>query len=284
MKCFYHSADLDGHCSGVLVKMKYPDCELIGINYGDDFPWDSIETGELIYMVDFSLQPYSEMNKLNVVADTLIWIDHHKSAIEEENEWVKAGNTRIMGIRNMDKFAGCELTWKYFYPNSLIPTFVALLGRYDIWDHSDPRTLSFQYGMRQFDTIPENNIKFWKELFDVERVNQITEQGGIILKHNMVENEKYIKACGFKVELDGLKCIAANKMLTNSMLFTSAWDPEKYHAMLTFGYRKGKWTVSLYSDRDDVDVSAIAKNRGGGGHKGAAGFQIKNIEEILKIN
>ena len=61
------------------------------------------------------------------------------------------------------------------------------------------------------------------------------------------------------------------------MLFSSIWNPEKYDAMLTFGYRKGQWTVSLYSDRDDVDVSVIAKNRGGGGHKGASGFQCKEL-------
>ena len=46
MKCFYHSADLDGHCSGAIVKMVYPECELIGINYGDKFP-DSQNIGEI---------------------------------------------------------------------------------------------------------------------------------------------------------------------------------------------------------------------------------------------
>ena len=38
MKCFYHSADLDGQCSGAIVKLARPDCELVGIDYGDPFP------------------------------------------------------------------------------------------------------------------------------------------------------------------------------------------------------------------------------------------------------
>jgi hypothetical protein len=130
--------------------------------------------------------------------------------------------------------------------------------------------------MRQYDTNPENQ-EFWEELFDIERVQQITEEGGLILKYQQTENEKYIKASSFETELDGLKCIAVNKMLTNSMLFTSIWDPEKYDAMLAFGWRNGQWTVSLYSDKPDIDVSGIAKNRGGGGHKGASGFQCKEL-------
>lgn len=42
MKCFYHSSDLDGHCSGVIIKQKYPKCEMIGINYGQDFPYNTV--------------------------------------------------------------------------------------------------------------------------------------------------------------------------------------------------------------------------------------------------
>ena len=65
MKAFYHSADLDGHCSGAIVKYAHPECELIGINYGDKFPWESIGQDETVYMVDFSLQPFSDMIRLN---------------------------------------------------------------------------------------------------------------------------------------------------------------------------------------------------------------------------
>lgn len=37
MYCFYHSKDLDGKCSGAIVKYKFPDCNMIGIDYGDKF-------------------------------------------------------------------------------------------------------------------------------------------------------------------------------------------------------------------------------------------------------
>jgi len=65
MKCFYHSADLDGHCSGAIVKLRHPNCEMWPIDYGDEFPWDKIRWNETIYMVDFSLEPFEDMITLH---------------------------------------------------------------------------------------------------------------------------------------------------------------------------------------------------------------------------
>ena len=65
--------------------------------------------------------------------------------------------------------------------------------------------------------------------------------------------------------------------MTNSQMFDSIWNPDKHDAMCTFCWKKDKWTVSLYSTKDNVDVSEICKARGGGGHKGAAGFQCSEL-------
>uniref|UniRef100_A0A6M3J4F5 DHH family protein n=1 Tax=viral metagenome TaxID=1070528 RepID=A0A6M3J4F5_9ZZZZ len=281
MKAFYHSADLDGHCSGALVKLNYEKCEMIGINYGDPFPWESLVYSEEIYMVDFCLQPFSEMIELSSVSD-LVWIDHHKTAIENYEKYINEDRRPIRGLRR-DGIGACQLVWEYLTKNSLVgrepkvPTFVKLLAEYDVWNHSDPRALPFQYGMRhQKDTSPEK-IELWSSLFDTERVQQITEVGGIILEYQDSQNAKYVKSCAFETELDGLKLIAINLMLTNSKIFDSVWNQEKYDGMLTFGWRKGRWTVSLYTDKPGVDMSVIAKNRGGGGHVGAAGFQCDEL-------
>ena len=276
MKCFYHSADLDGHCSGAIVKYKFPKCEMFGINYGDEFPWETINQDETIFMVDFGLQPFfPHMVDLHLKCN-LIWIDHHKSAIQEyEVARVNDLELAIPGALCFDNScAGCELTWTHLF-DSEVPRAVRLLSQYDVWNHSDADTLPFQFGLRQYETHPNEQI-FWRQLFGVDGINpldQIIGEGTIILNYQASENKKYCSECAFETELDGLKCIAVNKMLTNSQVFDSVWDNEKYHVMLTFGFRKGKWTVSLYSDREDVDVSIIAKERGGGGHKGAAGFQ-----------
>lgn len=276
MKCFYHNADLDGWCSGAIVKYFNPECELIGIDYGDKFPWNELYYGETIFMVDFSLQPYSLMQELDSeIGLTLMWIDHHKSAIEEYNK-----NPLRLAITTLAEGTGaCQLVWESLTDEKL-PEGVRLLAEYDVWNHSDPRTLPYQWGMKLRAQKPDNQ-SFWRKIFK-KFPTSILREGQTVFDFISQDNEKYVKACEFDTDLDGLHCVAVNKQFTSSQVFDTVWDPEKYHAMLTFGWRKGQWAVSLYSTREDVDVSVVAKNRGGGGHKGAAGFQCNTLPFELR--
>jgi len=158
MICIYHSRDLDGWMSAAIVKLKYPDIKLIGWDYGDSIP--EISKGERIIMVDISF-PLTQMDLLagNVhsIQKDFIWIDHHISAIKECS--IKIKDNFIAGyggIRDI-KFAACELTWKYFFPNKPIPELVRLLGRYDCFGHKgtdeEQKVIEFQYGARQ--SIPD---------------------------------------------------------------------------------------------------------------------------------
>jgi phosphoesterase RecJ-like protein len=52
-------------------------------------------------------------------------------------------------------------------------------------------------------------------------------------------------------------------------------------AMLTREVNPGDWRVSLRTSREDVDVSAIAREEGGGGHRAAAGFSTARSPEDL---
>ncbi len=277
MKCFYHKTDLDGQCSGAIVKLEHPECEMFGINYGDEFPWDKIRPDETVYMVDFSLQPFDQMVKLNTWVN-LIWIDHHKTAIEE---WEKHGQPEIGGIR-VEGMAGCELTWRYLHSKDM-PYAVHLLGRHDVWDHHNPNVLPFQYALRLYDWNPDDpiNIARWRGLlFGEQREGSVLEYlhiGKIVLAYQKQQYRTYANACSFETEIDGLKVIAANAQLANSQLFDSVWDDTRHDAMLTFGWRKGRWSVSLYTSKPGIDVGTIAKARGGGGHAGAAGFQCNEL-------
>lgn len=276
MKCFYHSADLDGHCSGAIVGFKYPDCELIGINYGDSFPWDSINDGENVFMVDFSLQPFDDMERLNKISK-LSWIDHHETAINEAHK--RGFIASVMQILEVGK-AACELCWDTLFPG-IQNKAVHLLGRYDVWDLI-PGTLELQNGLKMHNTKP-TNTDLWLRLLsnDEKFIQESLEIGSVLLRKKKMDDEAYAKACSFETSIDGLKCIAINRGLTNSQLFESVYDPKKHDAMLAFVFRKGKWTISLYTDHDHINVSIICKRRGGGGHKGAAGFQCDNLPFVL---
>ena len=81
MKCIYHQSDIDGILSAAIVFKKYPHCECIPHGYGREFPMDKINYNEQIFLVDLSLPPY-QMKELDR-RSKLVWIDHHRKAIED---------------------------------------------------------------------------------------------------------------------------------------------------------------------------------------------------------
>ncbi len=281
MKCFYHNADFDGQCSGAIVKYRYPNCEMYGIDYTDKFPFELIDDqNETVFMVDFSIQPFREMIKLNNLCE-LIWIDHHKTAIDN----ARINNFETNGLLNIEK-AACELTWDYLFPFEEIPIAVEMLGRYDIWKYKEhPGSLEFQYGMRIFeDTSPKNQI-FWTGLFfDSIFINKIVQNGKMILKYQQAVNKKIMDSYSYSVFFEGLKCQCINSNIFNSSIFDSVWDNELYDAMIVYCYMGDKYKVSMYTDKPGIDVSDICKKYGGGGHVQAAGFPIAKLPKDLLQN
>jgi len=276
MKCFYHSSDLDGHCSGAIVKQEYADCEMIGIDYGNKFPWDSIEIRETVFMVDFSL-PIEEMASLNQKCD-LFWIDHHKSIIDDYDKTV----LNIKGLRRIG-IGACALVWEYLYPKRDIPYPVALLAEYDVWIHSNPDTIPFQYGLRIENTLPDSKI--WNvilaEEYRLASMDKTIKDGKAIVRYNDQSDERYAKGTYFVTLFEGYSCIAINKALTNSLLFESIKFDKDIMIAFHWNGKNSCWVVTLYSDKEEIDVSIIAKKYGRGGHKGAAGFSCDYLPFLL---
>jgi oligoribonuclease NrnB/cAMP/cGMP phosphodiesterase (DHH superfamily) len=277
MKCFYHD-DMDGKCAGAIVHKFYKvdrdytkemgeECEFLRINYKDEFPFDDIKPGETIVIVDFSLQKEGEFQKLLAITENVIWIDHHKTAIE------KHGDLNVRGIRR-DGTAGCELTWEFFYPNIAVPPVVKLLGDYDVWAFKyGEDTNKLQTGIRLYKTSPTSEE--WLRWLDPKYYPaKELEKGQISLKYRDNYYAELVKSWSFFTEFEGHKVIACNAGSVSSQLFDSV--SEDYDIMMPFVFDGKQWTVSLYTKKD-IDVSEIAKKYGGGGHKKAAGFQCKEL-------
>lgn len=283
MICIYHSRDLDGYTSGAIVKRKYPDCKLIGYDYGQPIPWDEIPVGEKVIMIDVSL-PMPEMRSLAEKCQfNLTWIDHHISAINDYKNYIGNGESFLYPVLE-DGIAACEGGWKYLFPKEDMPLAVRLLGEYDTWRNGDKERweneiLPFQFGMRRICKSPET--------FPIELLNsyakldvyEIIRSGQSILDYQRQQNER---ACKFAFEYDfeGYKAICLNGGGFNSEAFKSAYDESKHDLMMPFQFNGKFWTVSLYTTKD-IDCSVIAKSKGGGGHKKAAGFQVNDIREVF---
>ncbi len=300
MICIYHSRDLDGAASGAIVKRKYPDAKLIGYDYGQPVPYDQIPAGEEVIMIDVSL-PMDEIMKLSYHCDgNLIWIDHHKSAIDAFLSYPIHTPTRINSIGTeqivvykdksitavlKDGIAACEIAWQYFFYGIEMPEAIKLLGEYDTWRNTDKdrwenEILPFQFGMRMFCSSPET---FPATTFvDNEKVERTIQEGKTVLKYQAQINERQCKNTLFEFDLDGLRAIGMNNGGFNSDVFKSVYNEDKHDIMVMFQLQKNKmWQISFYSTKKDIDCSVIATKYKGGGHKGAAGTTVKQLPKFI---
>ena len=285
--CIYHNADFDGVASAAIIynhicKTMRSSLELFGMNYGDEFPfWDKIDKDDVVYMVDFSL-PFNDMILLNDIT-TLIWIDHHATAIND----IKDSDIYFEGVQKSG-IGACRLVWDYIHSfkrseppfDKLVPPYaIELLSEYDVWIKDNPDTVPFQYGLKIVDNIMNPTIPVWTHLLKADKddyyIKKIIESGESVVKYIDVYSESYCDIAAYPMEWEGHKviCINCSTHGTGSNLFKSVWDEKKYDFMIGYVLSKnGSWNVGLYSDKEGIHVGNIAKKYGGGGHPGAAGF------------
>jgi hypothetical protein len=289
MICIYHNRDLDGFCSGAIVKRRYPDAVMIGFDYGQSLP--ELPEGEAIVMIDVSL-PMPEMYRLAARSGwNMVWIDHHKSAIEQYKQFLlpppnplKEGETEqpcepfLTAVLD-ERHAACEIAWKHLFPGERVPDVVELLGKYDTWTDFgtgewNDLIYPFQFGMRircnSVETFPTN---MFMPFGPHGLIAGIASEGRLVLKYQAQYSELICRASAFEMDFEGYRCICLNACGLNSETFKSVYDEGKHDIMLLFYSNGKKKTVSLYTKKN-IDVSAIAKKYGGGGHKQAAGFTI----------
>lgn len=276
MKIFHHN-DADGRCSAALIYMYsfYRDpglVECIEMDYATEFPIDKIEKDEIVYIVDYSIDP-SMMEKLIVITHNIVWIDHHKSAIEKYETWPNI-MPAIGGLRIKEGASACKLVWQYLCPGKLVPLMVRIIDDWDIWKHEYPFTKPFitAFNARGPYTHPKNH-SFWSRINDENYIEKMVQDGIKMIEFRDGWAEEVIKHVGFKCTVGGLRVFAVNIPHANSEYFKSL-DKAEYDAFMPFYYDPNKmlWTYSMYSVSEGTDVGAICAKYGGGGHKNAAGF------------
>lgn len=289
----YHKADFDGIFCREIAKHFIPDAVLIGWDYGDPVPTpDVVSASDDLYMLDISVEGLMGHPRL-------VWIDHHKSAMDKFPPQIKG--YRIDGV------AACRLAWQWFstekygsfnasgaawwvklpYEEEYIqrtvsePKAVRLAGEYDIWDKRDPEADLFQHGLRSEDLKEDAWIYLLDEDQSDRECNRLLGQGKVLQYARTKENESIITRLGFTVNFEGLIMLACNHAMFNSHLFTAGVKPE-HEALLGFKFDGQQWSVSLYHapGKEHHDLSDIAKRYGGGGHRGACGFRTKSLPFI----
>jgi len=283
-RIIYHSKDFDGKASACLCIHGITPREYLlhPYDYGDVIPnyvqWSPEDS---VYMLDVSF-PKTLMEILRDRFRKFIWVDHHKSSIEE------CDCLEIAGLRRIGVGA-CALVWEYFFGvYDRIPLGLELLSKYDVWDKTDGNwetyTLPYQYGLRVSGVGPDpstpEGIDFCRPigggLFNprnVERMIVLGETAIAALRdHFSYEARHY----GYVRDFHGYRAFCINAPNISSMRLDGHFNPEIHDLMLIWCLAPVgavvKIKVSLYSTKPGVDVSVLAQKYSGGGHFGAAGF------------
>lgn len=230
----------------------------------------------------------------------LVWIDHHKSAIESHPK-------DIPGYR-IDGVAACRLAWQWFTSNDKYdeacqtgvypvrdrrlpakegylqrqvnePMAVRLAGEYDIWDHRGDGDVEFQFGLDSQTSVPWASILRVNSDAD-ELTKAIVTSGTMAMQCYKKRDSEIMLSRSFTTEFEGLNFLCLNTARCNSNSFLARDNPNTGHDALLAFYWTGKaWSVSLYhaNHRKDIDLSLIAVKHGGGGHKGACGFRAEKL-------
>lgn len=234
--------------------------ELLPASYGMPAP-DC--TGRTVFVVDFSFAP-DVMQAMAEQADRLIWLDHHKTAIDAVED-VEAFCEAVLSLDD----SGVRLAWNWTHPNGeRAPWLVDYIEDRDLWRKALPDSDAVQMWIRSHDMNPVE----WRYMLTT-RLAYAKADGAAMLvyHHRLVENAA---RQAVPVELGGVRMplVSCSYDLGSDVcdhLINAAGVPVAAYFLLN---RDGRWQYGFRS-RSDFDVSALAKQFGGGGHAQAAGCQ-----------
>jgi oligoribonuclease NrnB/cAMP/cGMP phosphodiesterase (DHH superfamily) len=267
--CLYHN-DTDGRCSAAIVRRALgTDVLLRAMDYQfRGVPWEDLQAAAKVVIVDYAL-PLEDMLRIRDTTE-LIWIDHHKSAIEE-----LAALSELPGRRSIDE-AACVLTWQVFYPDHPLPDAVKYIGDRDIWRMAYEETPAFGEGLYQEDTRPANDA-LWQPLLDGddELVHKLIEHGKVLHQARLRSIWRRVVREGFEVQFEGHKTLVINDRGSGELGVYSRQRGYDIAYCYIDRHHEGKLITRVTMFSDKVDVSEIARKFGGGGHAGAAGFSFE---------
>jgi uncharacterized protein len=270
--CIYHGNCFDGIASAWVVWKKFGnDVEFIAGNYGDsrlitDLTQDCYENANLdinYILVDFSL-PRELMVLMKSKAQSIIVIDHHKSAQE-----ACAGlNFCLFDMHE----SGASLTWKHYFPHEEVPNLIKYVKDRDLWLFKEDESHKVNAFIHSYPMTIDSYDKLFHILSDELGLATAIVEGRAIMryKNQMVEN-----ICETAELVDGIPTVNTSVLFSEVperllQKYPDAPYARYYYDRIKHGIRQ--WGLR---SKGEFDVSLVAKENGGGGHKNAAGFTEK---------
>lgn len=256
------------------LPMNYNDKRVELYDYGNELSFPVPLAGRDIFILDFSFKP-EIMDAMLKVANHITWIDHHKTAFEDNglDPTLRHEDTGLDWHYILDPdHSGCVLAWRHFNPEIVTPIGLALIEDRDLWKWKLPNTRDFATGLR---SEPFSFERFYHVMWFTDETTSAGRAMNKLLDQQLADVTKRpmpvdlydidgVMHCGLCVNCTpNFSSEAGNILVKKSNTFGMTW-------MLS---DEGCAHVSLRSI-GEFDVSKIARNYGGGGHRNASGFKV----------
>jgi len=275
--CIFHAACDDGFAAAWAVRHALGDGVEFYPGVYQQAPPDVI--GRNVLLVDFSYKR-AVLEEMARQAAAILILDHHKTAAEDLAGWPDVpappfGHPEARGwfpdsgvytTFDMER-SGAALAWDHFHAAPR-PDFIEYVQDRDLWRRQLPGIDEFTMALRSY----PQDFAVWDGLVAGGMAAMIAE-GKAIGRYYRLRCAEFRRAA-YMTTLAGEKIWIANA----PYFAASEVAGELAERGLAFGacyfeVGRGRYQYSLRS-RGAFDVSAVAKQFGGGGHRNAAGFTV----------
>ena len=262
--CIYHGNCIDGFTAAWAVWRAHPEAEFVAGHYGEPPP-DC--TGRNVVMVDFSYKR-DVLLQIADAANHVLILDHHKSA---QAELVDLPDN-VTAEFDMER-SGAMMAWKYFHPGRQVGKLIEHVQDRDLWRFQLEHTKAFHANL----ATQQQDFKRWDSITElishVAGYYEFLSHGSSILRIQNKQVRDLIEAGATRANIGGHYVPVLNAPFFCASDAGHILCQGEPFAAIFWHTPKGV-TYSLRSSTDGgMDVSEIAQQYGGGGHKHAAGFK-----------
>jgi len=279
---FYHAHCADGFAAAFAAWLVFgdrPGVQYLPVSYGQPVPDLAGGHGKhTVYILDFSWpRPVLEALAAREDVEAVTVIDHHQtSAADLEGiPWIDINFPQASKIRaffEMER-SGAVLAWLHFH-DTTVPELFRYVQDRDLWQWKLPnsRAISAALKLRKY-----RNFDSWRELlsgWDDHIKPRLVLEGSAIVEAEETMLDSLVALAETWSDSEGRPFVRCNSPVLQSELGARLLleFPDAHYADI-WSECRGERRHSLRSRRiENVDVSAIAKSHGGGGHRCAAGY------------
>lgn len=238
--------------------------------FGDDMEYYAGEyqkpppdvTDRDVYLVDFSYKR-AVVEEMIKAAKSVTLIDHHKSALEDLVD--VPGLTYYTDLNR----SGAMLAWN-FLQDLPPPALINHIQDRDLWQFKLEGTREIQQALFSY----EYDFEVWNRLMlTPNSVDALYKEGSALVRKHFKDIKELLKTTQRYMDIAGFYVPVANLPYTFSSDAGHIMGVGQPFAACYTDGADGR-NFSLRSAEDGIDVSEIAKQFGGGGHKHAAGFRV----------